>query len=94
MNNLQKEAIKAVETINDELLDNWEDENNIPILSVVLANDYCFVGISFGSNELNLFNSEDNDKIYNEEDDTYELMYDYIKRKFKELKDEINSINI
>lgn len=44
--------------------------------------------------EITLYNSENNDRIYYEKSDKYETFYKYIKRKFIEIKEEIYSVKL
>lgn len=109
MNEEQKLALEAVDAINQELFDKYDALNEkdaykdwlsiMPTLSVTIAGGYTFIGLSLASEygelpEIHLYNSENNDLIYYEENDSYELFYDYIKRKFAEIKEEIYSIVI
>lgn len=97
----QKEAFEAVEKINEELFEYFDNKlmsNNQPILSITFANYITFIGLSIPltstSLEINIYNSEDDDRIYYDETDEYEKFYPYIKRKFNEIKEEISLINL
>lgn len=106
----QKDAMEAVERINGELFKKYNrlDENDVhtdwiakmPVLSMTIAGNYFFIGISIPSSdvcelpEITLYNSENNDRIYYEKSDKYETFYKYIKRKFIEIKEEIYSVKL
>ena len=106
----QKDAMEAVERINGELFKKYNrlDENDVytdwiakmPILSVTIADNYLFIAMSIPSSdtcdlpEINLYNSENNDRIFYEKSNRYETFYKYIKRKFIEIKEEIYSVKL
>lgn len=97
----QKEAFEAVEKINEELFEYFDNKlmlNNQPILSITFADYITLIGLSIPltstSLEINIYNSEDDDRIYDEENDEYEKFYPFIKRKFNEIKEEISLINL
>lgn len=97
----QKEVFEAVEKINEELFEYFDNKlilNNQPILSITFADYITLIGLSIPltstSLEINIYNSEDDDRIYDEENDEYEKFYPFIKRKFNEIKEEISLINL
>ncbi|MFA5527820.1 MAG: hypothetical protein WC996_04330 [Peptostreptococcales bacterium] len=97
----QKEAFEAVEKINEELFEYFDNKlmlNNQPILSITFADYITLIGLSIPltltSLEINIYNSEYDDRNYNEKDDEYEKFYPFIKRKFNEIKEEISLINL
>ncbi len=97
----QKEAFEAIEKINEELFEYFDNKmmlNNQPILSITFANYITLIGLSIPlestSLEIDIYNSEDDDRIYYDETDEYEKFYPYIKRKFNEIKEEISLINL
>jgi len=106
----QKEAFEAVDKINEELFikydklnitDSYKDWLSVmPILSITFAGNYLFISLTIPSNdvcelpEFPVYNSENNDRVYLEETDTYETFYNFIKRKFDEIKEEINSVKL
>jgi len=92
----QEDALDAVEKINDKLYEKYKKNDNLdylPILSVVIANHYFFIDISipddYNPQEIKLFNSENNDRIYYDSTDTHESFYKLLQRKYKELREEI-----
>lgn len=97
---MREEIIEAVGRINDELYDAYS--NNIddkPILSITFADIYTLIDISFQSESLmlptiNIYHCENDDRIYDEETGEYESFYDYIKRKFKNIQEEICNIKL
>lgn len=97
----QIDAVSAVDKINDELFAKYNKRNdldNLPIVSVTLAGVYVFVSISIADEvdgqELKLYNSENNDRIYYEKSDKYETFYKLIKRKFLEVKGMLNDVKL
>ena len=96
MNELQQEAFDAVEKINYELFERYGDdyENDMPIVSVSFASYMTLINLSISDIEFNLYLSEEDDRIYYEENDAYETFYDFIKRKFNLIKEEINKVNL
>lgn len=110
MNEDQKEAFEAVEKINEELYKkyskkdpkrfNYDSLDKMPIVSITFAGVYVFIGLSIPSTdkctipEINLYSSENNDRIYYEKSNKYETYYKFIKRKFLEIKQELNIIKI
>jgi len=92
----QKDAINAIEKINEKLYakyDKNDDLDNLPIVNITIADMYFFIAISipdeFHGQEVKIFNSENNDRIFYEKSNTYETFYKLIKRKFLETKEEI-----
>ena len=97
----QKEAFEAVEKINEELFEYFANKlmlNNQPILTITFAEYMTLIGLSIPltstSLEIDIYNSEDDDRIYDEENDEYEKFYPFIKRKFNEIKEELSLINL
>ena len=99
MNKEQKEAFKAVEKANDKLFKKYDKNNELdylPIFTIVIAGNMFFITLSipdnYNSQEINIFNSENNDRIYYEKSDKYETFNRLIKRKFLEAKEEIYDV--
>lgn len=99
----QKEAFEAVEKINEELFEYFDNKlmlNNQPILSIIFAEYMTLIGLSIPltststSLYINIYNSVDDDRKYDYENDEYEKFYPFIKRKFNEIKEEISLINL
>jgi hypothetical protein len=106
----QTEAFDAVERINDELFKKYNklDEKDafkdwiakMPILSVTVAGNYLFIGLSIPSSgvcvlpEITIYSSENNDRVFYEKSNKYETFYKFIKRKFIEIKEEIYSVKL
>jgi hypothetical protein len=44
--------------------------------------------------EINLYHSENDNRIYYEKSDKYETFYTFIKRQFREVKNQLNSIKL
>lgn len=101
MNSEQKEIFDAVEKINEELYAKYAKMNKVdylPIISCQFGGNYSSIAISIASEfnipEINIFFSENNDRIYYEKSDKYETFYKYIKRKFKLIREEIYSVKL
>jgi len=106
----QTEAFDAVERINGELFKKYNklDEKDafkdwiakMPILSVTVAKNYLFIGLSIPSSnvcvlpEITIYSSENNDRVFYEKSNKYETFYKFIKRKFIEIKEEIYSVKL
>jgi len=99
MSEEQKEALDVVENINEKLFIKYDKDNNLdylPVFSIIIS-DYCFsVSLSipddYESQEIKIFNSENNDRIYYEKTDTNETFENLFQRKFSEIKKEIFDI--
>lgn len=101
MTEKQKEAFEAVEKINEELFEYFDNKlmlNNQPILSITFAEYMTLIGLSIPltstSLDINIYNSVDDDRKYDYENDEYEKFYPFIKRKFNEIKEELSLINL
>lgn len=97
----QKEAFEAVEKINEELFEYFDNKlmlNNQPILSITFAEYMTLIGLSIPltstSLDINIYNSVDDDRKYDYENDECEKFYPFIKRKFNEFKEELSLINL
>jgi hypothetical protein len=89
---IREEIELAVDKINDELID--KDILDVGF-SFTFSGPYAFIGISLlNGEEFNIYNSEDNDRKYYEKSDSYEPFYDLIKRRFLEIKRELNKIKL
>ena len=94
MTTKQQEAFDAVQKINDELFLKYNDSTP-PTVSITFANRMIFISVSLPDlPEIHVYNSEDDDRIYYEDGDTYESFYDFIKRKFNFIKEEIYAIEL
>lgn len=106
----QAEAFVAVEKINDELFQKYDKRNEkdprkdwlskMPVLSVTFAGGYLFISLSIPSSdtcvlpEISIYNSENNDRLFYENRNKYESYYNFIKRKFNEIKEELNAVKL
>lgn len=106
----QKEAFIAVQKINEELSIKYTKLNNkdiykdwlslTPILSITIADSMTFINLSIPYDlnceipEFNIYSSENNDRIFYEKGNKYESFYKFIKRKFLEIKEVINSVKL
>jgi len=89
---IREEIEFAVDKINDELTDKAIFDIQF---SFTFSGSYAFIGISLlNGEEFNIYNSEDNDRTYYEKSDSYESFYDLIKRRFLEIKRELNKIKL
>lgn len=93
-----QEECDAVQRINEELYEKHQlaDGGTKIALGITVIDFFCEIKIYFFEEniELLLYNSENNDRIYNDKSDEYESIYVYLKRKFKELKKLINSVKM
>lgn len=98
MKNNFEELLNAVETINDELSEKYLAAGNaddLPILSATKGGYYIVSNISIPNGpEIHLYNSEEDDRKYDEDTNSYESYYDCLKRKFREFKELINNIEL
>ena len=86
----QLNAIRAVQKINNEIHDKFEWDNpNLPYISITICSYMIGITINVNNVEFNIYNSEQDDRIYYEKSNKYEEWYSFIKRKFRKLKKEI-----
>jgi hypothetical protein len=86
----KQEIIQIITEYNNKI----EERNNYfngtcYLLSFIDAGSYSAITIG----EINIYNSNDNDRKYNENTDKYEPWRTYIKRKIQELTDYQKAIN-
>ncbi len=88
-----KEVLEAVENINQEIYDFFEEKygETFPILEL-RTDGFAFV-ITFMEN-YPLWTSEDDEREYNEAKDEYEPFESYLRRKTQEMIDKISNIKI
>jgi hypothetical protein len=91
----QIEAINAVQKLNNEFHDKfgWSSPD-LPMLSITICSYMFFISLNSLEQEIKLFNSEQDDRIYYEKSDKNEAFYSYIKRKFREEKSKLNKIKL
>ncbi len=101
MEKYQQEAFKSVKEINDKLFEEYDKLNNLkslPLLSITFSSNMTLISLSLPcENEeqiIQIYNSEYNDRKYYENSDKYETFNHYIKRKFKEIKQNLNNIKL
>lgn len=106
MTDKQQEALTAVQLLNEELWkkydkkhkkDDWTDwHSKCPILTCVIGQYHVAINLTIqGFPEIPLYNSwAEEERIYYERSDKYETFYKFIKRKFREIKEELNTIKI
>lgn len=95
LNEKQKEALEAVQKLNNEMHDKFGWDNPLlPIFSISIAGFYTFISLWIGEHEIKLYNSEEDDRIYYEKSDKYESFYTYLKRKFRVYKSNLEDIKI
>lgn len=93
----QLKATQAVQKINNELYDKYGWENHIDLFSITICSYYFFITFNINTNhiiEIPIYNSENEDRIFYEKANKYEEWYFYIKRKFREIKEDLNNIKI
>ena len=95
----QKEAVEAVEKINDEIIEALNNDSIVPnTLNITLSGCDFHIDFIVYTNQsyvkLHIYNSANDDRILDEHTGEYESFYNYIKRKFNEIKTVINNINL
>lgn len=100
----QKEIYEAVEMLNDNLIELYEEKyktdrnifDNLPRFYATTYLGEISVEVYFPriDTTVPLYNSESEDREFNEELNCYEPFCDYVQKKFKLIKEEINSIAI
>lgn len=97
----QKEIYEAVEILNDNLLkiseekhplyEDWYDK--MPEFSISFSIGKTIVELYLPSIDTTfpIYNSEHEDREFNEELNCYEPFCDYVQKKFKLIKEDINS---
>lgn len=101
---LKNEALALMEELNEKYFIEYYGETRFPIefapeislqlfdaafLIMLYINSVRFIPI-----EIVLFNSDNDDRIYYEETDSYEPLYDCIKRKYQNILEGMNKIKI
>lgn len=93
----QLECLKAVQKINNEMYDkgHWSDHNTLLSMTICSYSYFVTLNINSCNTEINLFNSsEEENRIYYEKSDKYESWYKFLKRKFRDIKFEIENIKL
>lgn len=80
------DIIEMLEKLNSELY----AATGIEYLYFDLRTNYFSSIITFAG--INLWNSEDDMREYNEDTDSYESLEDYLKRSFVEISDNLNAV--
>ncbi|KKM27071.1 hypothetical protein LCGC14_1578480 [marine sediment metagenome] len=90
---MYKEALEAIESINQEIYDFFEEKygETFPILE--LQTDGFALVITFMEN-YQLWSDDNDDREYNEATDEYEPIESYLRKKTQEMIDKIGSIKI
>jgi hypothetical protein len=100
MTDLQQSAYQAANRLNDELNIAYTDviEVNQPVISVALQNNdvaiILHIDITFDEIDIQLFNSSHDERQYYEVNDSYEPLYDHIKRKFAEVQQALFAVKL
>lgn len=92
----QQKCIEAVQRINNEMHDKEGWENHNTLLSVTICGFQYAVDmyIDKANAEINLFNSENDNRIFYEKSNKYEEWYTYLKRMYREAKTILNDIKL
>jgi len=91
----QKALIEACNRINNEMHDKQGWRNHDVFVSCTFASCYIIINMTINQIELPLYCSANNDdRIYYEKSDKYENWYPYIKRKFREVKEQIYDVKL
>ena len=94
----QLECLQAVQKINNEMHDKegWEDHDTL--LSITICSYHFFVTLDINKvdTKIDLYSSawEGESRIYYEKSDTYETWYKFLKRKYRDIKKELESIKL
>lgn len=100
---MNKELYDTVERLNEELYEKWLEEGKdfslLPCFSCRFARNMDFVDFHPVSNditlpEIHIYCSETDTLRYNEKNNTTESYYSFIKRRFKEVKQQLNAIKL
>lgn len=100
----QKEIYEAVEMLNDNLIELYEEKfkedkycfDKMPSFSFTISINEIVVEVYIPNIDttFTIYNSINEDREFSEEENCYELFYDYAINKFRKIKEEINSIII
>ena len=92
----QLQCLEAVQRINNEMHDKEGWEGHDTLLSITICSWHFFVVINVNkaNAEIQLYNSEQDDRIYYEASDKYEEFYSHLKRKYREAKETLNNIKL
>jgi hypothetical protein len=92
----QLQCLKAVQKINNEMYNKEGWRSHDTLLNITICSWYFAVSININkaNTEIQLFNSEQDDRIYYELSDKYEEFYSYLKRKYREAKEIVNDIKL
>jgi len=89
--------------LNDILYEKYSTSKNLdidylPIFSITFAAHYFFISLSIPGahegQEFHIYSSENNDRMYDEDTDSYESFEVFIRRKLDEITYDINKIKI
>jgi hypothetical protein len=106
MTDKQQEAFSAVQLINEELWKKYDKKHRndafvdwhsrCPTFICLLGQEHVAINVSIPDFiEIQLYSSWTEEKrIYYEKSDKYETFYKFIKRRFREIKEELNAIKI
>jgi len=92
----QSGALKAIQKINNEMHDKEGWRNHDTLLSINICSFRFFITLNVNkvNAEFLLYDSDQDDRIYYEKSGKYEEWYSYIKRKFREIKWNLDSIKL
>lgn len=90
------ELVFAIDKINDALKKKYHQTGMFVALSITKCVSHISVDVSIDNVSLELYCSDYDltDRIYYEKSDTEETAYKFLKRRFRELKEEIYSVKI
>lgn len=88
----RKESLEAVDRINDELNEKYGKSFFPPSVSIEIYGEYIGFNYHLPSSlvTIPLSDGAEDDRLYNENDDSYESYYSYIKRKYDTILIQIN----
>lgn len=99
----QKEALEVINKLNEQLYEDYYDINrndydDMPVFSVTMSNYITCITVNiqyeFTSVEIQLYNSEDSNRMYIKEIDDYEPLETYIKREFEMIQKNLKKFKL
>lgn len=92
----QLECLQAVQKINNKMHDKGGWDNHNSLMSMLICGYHFGVTLNLNSadTEIQLYNSSQDDRIYYEKSEKYEKWEPFLKRKFRQVKEQINNIKL
>lgn len=92
----QKQALSAVQKLNNKLHDKLGWDNNSVFISIEIISFHFIINIYIGDSKIRIYSSANPEKerIYYETSDKYEEFYSFIRRRFREIKEDFNNLKL